>query len=86
MTDSVVVKNEMPRPTKDALIQVEWACVRVRRNQLLSETDYTQGADSPLDEASRAQVAAYRKALRDVPQDVGDPFAVVWPEKPELLK
>lgn len=85
MTDSVVVQNEMPRPTKDALIQVEWACVRVRRNQLLSETDYTQVPDSPLDEVNRKQVAVYRQALRDVPQGVGDPFSIVWPERPEFL-
>lgn len=64
----------------------QWASVRALRNQLLRETDYTQVQDSPLGEADRAAVAVYRQALRDVPQDVGDPFAVVWPERPECLQ
>lgn len=64
----------------------EWASVRTRRDQLLRASDYTQVLDSPLDQASRDAVATYRKALRDVPQDVGDPFAVVWPSIPAILK
>jgi len=72
--------------SKAGLELLEWACIRVRRDQLLSETDYTQVQDSPLDEEQRIQVANYRRALRDVPQNVGDPFIVAWPEKPAFLK
>lgn len=86
MVDSVNSQDEQFRPSPEALRLVEWNCVRVRRNQLLRETDYTQTLDSPLSDEKRAQVAAYRQALRDVPQDVGDPFSVVWPDMPDFLK
>ncbi|WP_443698073.1 tail fiber assembly protein [Pseudomonas sp.] len=72
--------------SKEGLELLEWSSIRVRRDQLLRDTDHTQVQDSPLDESQRVQVAAYRKLLRDVPQDVGDPFAVVWPEKPTFMK
>ncbi|WP_339418259.1 MULTISPECIES: tail fiber assembly protein [unclassified Pseudomonas] len=73
-------------PSKEGLELLEWSSIRVRRDQLLRETDHTQVQDSPLSEIQRVQVAAYRKLLRDVPQDVGDPFSVVWPVKPDALK
>lgn len=70
---------------KDVLI-AEWAAVRSRRNQLLRATDYTQTDDSPLSADARQAVAIYRQVLRDIPQDGLDPFSVVWPELPDVLK
>ncbi|OCX94710.1 MAG: hypothetical protein BCV62_16140 [Pseudomonas sp. K35] len=66
--------------------RLEWSAIRNRRNQLLEATDYTQTLDAPLSDAQRAEGAAYRQALRDVPQDFGDPFKVAWPVKPAFLK
>ncbi|MDI3269034.1 tail fiber assembly protein [Pseudomonas sp. AL15] len=74
------------KTTPESIAGAEWASIRTRRNQLLRVTDSTQVLDSPLSEAERAEVAVYRQALRDVPQEVGDPFAVVWPEQPAFLK
>jgi hypothetical protein len=54
--------------------------VRVERNRLLAASDWTQLADAPVDQAAWA---AYRQALRDVPQQAGFPDNVVWPVKPE---
>ena len=73
-------------PSKEGLELLEWSSIRVRRDRLLRETDHSQVQDSPLNDAQRVQAAAYRKLLRNVPQDVGDPFAVEWPEKPDFLK
>jgi hypothetical protein len=53
--------------------------VRRTRNQKLTETDWTQLEDSPVDKASWA---TYRQALRDVPSQEGFPWTVEWPEKP----
>lgn len=39
--------------------------LRNRRRALLAVTDWAIGADSPLDEAQREKVLAYRSALRD---------------------
>ncbi|KMT57500.1 tail fiber assembly protein [Pseudomonas fildesensis] len=73
-------------PSKEGLELLEWSSIRVRRDQLLRETDHTQVQDCPLSDVQRTQAAAYRKLLRDVPQDVGDPFTVVWPEMPAFLQ
>lgn len=41
--------------------------LRVNRNLLLSDTDWTQLPDAPLTKIKKAQYKAYRKALRDLP-------------------
>jgi hypothetical protein len=53
--------------------------IRSTRNQMLSESDWTQLEDSPVDKAAWA---TYRQALRDVPAQEGFPWTVQWPEKP----
>ena len=54
---------------------------RQKRDELLLATDWTQMADTP--QAIRDKYAAYRQALRDVPQQAGFPNNIVWPTKPE---
>jgi len=59
------------------------ALLRRRRNVLLRRSDKTQFADFPLTEAEREACAAYRAALRDLPETYAtDPAAAVWPEPP----
>ena len=41
--------------------------LRVNRNLLLSDTDWTQLPDAPLTKIKKDQYKAYRKALRDLP-------------------
>jgi hypothetical protein len=53
--------------------------VRNQRNQSLSESDWTQVADAPVDKAAWA---TYRQALRDVTQQAGFPWDVQWPVAP----
>lgn len=53
--------------------------VRSERDRLLAESEWTQVADAPVDQAAWA---TYRQALRDVPQQAGFPHDVVWPEQP----
>ena len=43
-----------------------------KRNALLAESDWTQFADSPLNESKKAEWATYRQALRDLPQNFPD--------------
>jgi len=60
--------------------------VRPERDRLLMESDWTQLPDAGLTEAIKTKWAAYRLALRDIPQKIesgemtGD--NLVWPEKP----
>jgi hypothetical protein len=56
--------------------------VRSERNTKLTECDWTQLNDTPLDNAAKIQWTAYRQALRDVPSQAGFPHNVVWPTKP----
>ena len=53
--------------------------VRHKRNKLLEQSDWSQMPDAPVD---RSAWATYRQALREVPQQPGFPFDVVWPEAP----
>jgi hypothetical protein len=66
MTDSI--------PTVPLDVQV-----RVARDGLLSASDWTQVSDAPVDKAAWA---AYRQALRDIPQQAGFPENVTWPITP----
>ena len=51
--------------------------VRNQRNRLLQATDWQALSDNAMGEA----MTAYRQALRDVPDQDGFPFTVVWPDK-----
>lgn len=59
-----------------------WGAIRVRRNQLLRECDYTVGRDSPYSEEDQQVWMAYREELRNLPQTQTDPANIVWPTKP----
>ncbi|MCP2070737.1 UNVERIFIED_ORG: hypothetical protein J2Y77_000173 [Pseudomonas lini] len=66
--------------------EIEWAAIRNRRNQLLRDTDFTQLPDYPATDAQRAEVKAYRQALRDIPEQIEDPSNLVWPVLPTFVK
>lgn len=69
--------SQFSKPAPD--VDAEWIIVRVRRNNMLIESDWTQLPDAPVDAAAWA---VYRQELRDITtQD--DPFNIIWPTKPE---
>ena len=53
---------------------------RARRAALLAASDWTQVADAPVESSAWA---AYRQALRDIPDQPGFPENINWPAKPE---
>lgn len=57
---------------------------RELRNSLLSETDWTQISDSPLNDSKKAEWATYRQALRDLTKHANWPNLEEsdWPELP----
>jgi len=60
-----------------------WEALRAERNRRLQSTDWIMLPDAPLPPGTtREQWQAYRQALRDVPQQAGAPYNVVWPEPP----
>ncbi len=52
---------------------------RKERDVLISKTDWRSASDLTLS----AEWAAYRQALRDVPQQEGFPNSINWPTEPE---
>lgn len=60
--------------------------IREQRRLLLQASDWTQTADSPLSDAKKAEWAAYRQALRDLPDEQGGVNSiddVAWPTPPQ---
>jgi hypothetical protein len=51
-----------------------------RRNEALAVTDWTQLPDVPLE--TKTQWATYRQELRDVTDQPGYPYDIVWPTPP----
>ena len=52
---------------------------RLKRNRLLTESDWTQVKDAPVDQEAWA---AYRQELRDITQQPGFPWETNWPSSP----
>lgn len=67
------------QPTPDEINTQLATEVRTKRNALLQQSDWTQVADAPVDQAVWA---TYRQALRDVTTQEGFPESVVWPVAP----
>lgn len=60
--------------------------VRMQRDILLAQTDYTILADSPLSDIKKVEWATYRQALRDLPSQYATETNidnVVYPTRPE---
>lgn len=77
MTFNVV---SLPQSEVDVRSTLKSQEIRNERNQLLSQTDWTQGKD--IDDSISLAWAPYRQALRDVPLQEGFPFNVAWPIQP----
>jgi len=79
VVDGALVDNSIP------VDYTEW--MRRRRDLLLTGSDWTQGADSPLSDAKKAEWQTYRQALRDLPASFSGAITskddVTWPTRPE---
>ena len=64
----------------DIKIQNQWEQVRVARNEILTQCDWTVLADSPVS-ASIEEWKTYRQQLRDITSQ-SNPFEIVWPTQP----
>ena len=71
---------DMDDETKAAKDAEQAKSMRDQRTQKLSDSDWTQLADSP---ENKAAWATYRQALRDIPTQAGFPWEVQWPTQPE---
>jgi len=71
---------------KDArLLAEEWTNIRRKRDRLLTESDWTQGNDTPLSDADKAKWTTYRGKLRTLPVDQSSKTTyadITWPTQP----
>ena len=67
----------------DAVTKKKLDDLRAMRNQMLTDTDWTQGADSPLTDSQKASWVTYRQELRDITKTYKTLDDVKWPTKPE---
>jgi hypothetical protein len=74
--------NEMTPAEQQVELDAIAATVRAERDHRLTTSDWTQIADAPAD---RAAWAAYRQALRAVPEQAGFPLQVIWPSMPPVI-
>lgn len=64
----------------DLKIQNKWEEIRVARNEILKECDWTVLPDSPVS-SSIEEWKTYRQELRDLTSQ-SNPFEIVWPTHP----
>ena len=67
------------REANEAELAIKWQEVRTQRNTLLADTDSKILKYLEVGQAVPENTVAYRQALRDIPQNQTDPFAIVWP-------
>jgi hypothetical protein len=70
---------DMDQEAKDALDTTQAGAMRKQRNEKLSDSDWTQVADAPVDKQAWA---TYRQALRDITAQEGFPWNITWPVEP----
>lgn len=62
----------------------KWAAVKIIRNQLLKDCDWTQLPDAVMSIEEKTAWQEYRQALRDLPQAFNSPDDVMFPSQPEV--
>lgn len=65
-------------------IEAKWHSVRIKRNNLLKESDIEIMPDKweNMDLSVKASWSLYRLQLRDIPQTFSNPDEIIWPIKP----
>ena len=77
-----MAKYDLVGPDNDDIIPNEWLIERMKlqRNRLLAQSDWTQTADNPI--SNKAAWATYRQQLRDFPATWTPADTVDFPDPP----
>jgi hypothetical protein len=79
--DGTIIIKQDPEQYRIKLEHLK-SSLRIQRNSLLVQCDWTQFTDSPLSQDKKAEWANYRQDLRNLPKTVTDPTNVTWPVPP----
>lgn len=74
-------KTDATEEEISAKLEEKWVEVRIMRDALLAQSDWTQFQDSPLSGTQLTEWQTYRQSLRDVTSQP-NPFNLSWPAKP----
>ena len=99
-TNSTFVKVESAQPNQYAVYNTatktwSWDAasvltdIRMRRNELLGVSDWTQLSDTNLTAEQKAAAVDYRRTLRDITNGLDNPVtadAIDWPTPPDFLQ
>lgn len=79
----IQVWNITDATEEEILVKLEekWVEVRIMRDSLLAQSDWTQFQDSPLSGTQLTEWQTYRQSLRDITSQP-NPFNLSWPKKP----
>jgi len=77
----VLTKTPIQVASNNDIFNMKSSAVRSKRDLLLASTDWTQTPDQL--EERKIIYKEYRQALRDITEQNGFPFNVVWPVKPK---
>jgi hypothetical protein len=73
----------------EAIIAGTWCRIREKRAKLLTDSDWTQTRDCPLEDTKIEEWTTYRQTLRDMPStqtitldENNIPNEIVWPTPP----
>jgi len=72
--------RDMNQEELERLKQSEASNIRLIRDELLKQSDWTQFDDSPVD---KNLYTTYRQNLRDITKQESFPLSVMWPNKPD---
>jgi len=64
------------------IVSDQLSLIRLRRNELLRDTDWTQLPDVSLTQNVIEQYRVYRQELRDIPNNAVNPYLIFWPDMP----
>ena len=74
-------KTDATEEEISAKLEEKWVEVRIMRDALLAQSDWTQFQDTPLSGTQLTEWQTYRQSLRDVTSQP-NPFNLSWPAKP----
>ena len=81
----VYLKGYAPKKSQEQLMNELAQQIRVKRNSLLSQTDYLMMPDYPIAKEHQDKIKTYRQALRDITAQKSFPENVVFPTLPEEI-
>lgn len=74
-------KTDATEEEISAKLEEKWVEVRIMRDALLTQSDWTQFQDSPLSGTNLTDWQTYRQSLRDISSQ-SNPYNLTWPAKP----